>query len=144
MGWDLTHIIFPLQIRRILLRRPFYLIQQRLEIMLRVLIVLHIRQWRRLCDVDCCAGDVVRLRFGSGRVGRLGMDAFTGDGRKVEAPAKSWLGLLRNLRVDGSWCCDPADAEGWADGGEDCSGGPGEHTELIKNGYWEGFVGEIE
>lgn len=90
--WNaVTHIILPLKIRRILLRRPLNLVQQRIEIMLRVLVVLRIRQRSRLCDVDCCSGDIVRLRLGSGRVRRFGVDAFARSWRGVEALAKGRL-----------------------------------------------------
>ena len=71
------------------------------------------------------------------------MNAFAGDRRGMEALAKSWLGLLGNLRADGGWCCDPADAEGWTHSGEEGSRGAGEHDGLCRNGYSEDLGGNI-
>lgn len=72
------------------------------------------------------------------------MNAFAGDRRGMEALAKSWLGLLGNLRADGGWCCDPADAEGWTHSGEEGSRGAGEHDGLCRNDLLEDVIRNIE
>lgn len=130
-----TYAIFRFQFRP-LLCCLFDLSHKHIEKVLRVLVVLLVRQRCRVRDMRRCAGD--RLRLGRWRIRRFGIDAFPGSGGRVESltEASRLAFCLRLLVLEGSgggsggsWC--PADAERWTEGGEDCSRGTGEHAGLI-------------
>lgn len=72
-----TNTILSFNIRSLLLDL-LDLILQHIQVVLRMVVVLRVRQRGRLGDVGGCAGDIAGFRVRSWRVCRVGEDAFTG------------------------------------------------------------------
>lgn len=104
--------------------------------MLGVFIVLFRGQWRRLGDVDCCSGDIVRVPFRGLGIGGVWLDTLAGGGSGVkESVGRSdafGLRLRLRLEVSSCWSRDTANAECWTNGREESSGSAGEHGLVVE------------
>lgn len=131
MGSFETDGVFGLKVRAFL-PRLFYLSNDDIQVVFRVLIVLLGGQWRRLGDMDCAGGDSARGALRGFGVGGVWLDAFMGCRSRVEAPGEL-LGQRPEVfglgsEMNGSWSVEAGNAEGWADGGEESCGRAGEHV----------------